>query len=55
MNFVFSAIFGVIAYFLFPVDDFSFSFSDMTTVDLLRLLGSIFLGIMAISFLFKKH
>ena len=55
MNFIFSAIFGAIAYFLFPVDGFSFSFSDMTTINFLRLLVSIFLGIMAISFLFKKH
>ena len=43
MNFIFSAILGVIAYFLFPVDGFSFHFSDMTTVNLLCFLGSLFL------------
>ena len=55
MNFILSTIFVVVAYFLFPVDGFSFSFSDMTTGNFLCLLGSLFLGIMAISFLFKKY
>ncbi len=55
MNFAFFAIFGAIAYFLFPVDGFSFTFSDMTIVNLLRFMGSIVLGIMAISLLFKKY
>jgi hypothetical protein len=55
MNFIFSTILVVIAYFLFPVDGFSFHFSDMTIVNLLGFLGSIVLGIMAISLLFKKY
>jgi hypothetical protein len=39
MNFLLSAILGVIAYFLFPLDGFSFTFSDMATVNLLCFLG----------------
>ena len=54
MNFILSAILGVIAYFLFPLDGFSFAFSDMATVNLLRFLGSLLSFIMAISVLFKK-
>ena len=54
MNFILSAILVVIGYFLFPLDSFSFTFSDMTTLNLLRFMGSLFLGIMAISLLFKK-
>ena len=55
MNFVFSAILIGIAYFLFPVDSFSLTFSNMTAVDLLRFMGSMVSGIMAISLLFKKY
>lgn len=55
MNLILSAIFVVIAYFLFPVDGFSFTFSDMTAINLLRFMGSIVLGIMAINLLFKKY
>ena len=60
MNFIFAAILGVIAYFLFPVVGPGFSvgvlsipFPELTSGNILRIAASVLFGILAIRLLFK--
>jgi hypothetical protein len=53
MRFIRAAIFGAIAYALFPADVFHIPFSQLASKDIYSLIGAVFLGIMAIATLLK--